>query len=149
MTGMRQKRKETRNDRRDFFKSIFDRAWMLSAGDNFVVTGEEKDDGAILPCMVSVSVLMVILGIVIKPSQIERYMRGEILALVLIVVLSVVWGLWFISTQVSILMRKNQELAMQTSLLNQDSENMLRQIDLLKAEIEVLKKRNETEENSR
>lgn len=95
------------------------------------------------------SVLMVILGIVIKPSQIERYMRGEILALVLIVVLSVVWGLWFISTQVSILMRKNQELAMQTSLLNQDSENMLRQIDLLKAEIEVLKKRNETEENSR
>lgn len=76
------------------------------------------------------SVLMVILGIVIKPSQIERYMRGEILALVLIVVLSVVWGLWFISTQVSILMRKNQELAMQTSLLNQDSENMLRQIDL-------------------
>ena len=95
------------------------------------------------------SVLMVILGIVIKPSQIERYMRGEILALVLIVVLGVVWGLWFISTQVSILMRKNQELAMQTSLLNQDSENMLKQIDLLKAEIEVLKKRNETEENSR
>ena len=95
------------------------------------------------------SVLMVILGIVIKPSQIERYMRGEILLLVLIVVLSVVWGLWFISTQVSILMRKNQELAMQTSLLNQDSENMLRQIDLLKAELEVLKKRNETEENSR
>lgn len=95
------------------------------------------------------SVLIVILGIVIKPSQIERYMRGEILALVLIVVLGVVWGLWFISTQVSILMRKNQELAMQTSLLNQDSENMLRQIDLLKAEIEVLKKRNETEENSR
>ena len=95
------------------------------------------------------SVLMVILGIVIKPSQIERYMRGEILALVLIVVLGVVWGLWFISTQVSILMRKNQELAMQTSLLNQDSENMLRQNDLLKAEIEVLKKRNETEENSR
>lgn len=95
------------------------------------------------------SVLMVILGIVIKPSQIERYMRGEILALVLIVVLGVVWGLWFISTQVSILMRKNQELAMQTSLLNQDSENMLRQIDLLKAEIEVLKKRNETEENNR
>lgn len=86
------------------------------------------------------SVLIVILGIVIKPSQIERYMRGEILALVLIVVLGVVWGLWFISTQVSILMRKNQELAMQTSLLNQDSENMLRQIDLLKAEIEVLKK---------
>ena len=95
------------------------------------------------------STLMVILGIVIKPSQIERYMRGEILLLVLIVVLSVVWGMWFISTQVSILMRKNQELAMQTSLLNQDSENMLRQIDLLKAEIEVLKKRNEAEENSR
>lgn len=95
------------------------------------------------------SVLMVILGIAIKPSQIERYMRGEILVLVLIVVLSVVWGMWFISTQVSILMRKNQELAMQTSLLNQDSENMLRQIDLLKAEIEVLKKRNEAEENSR
>lgn len=95
------------------------------------------------------SVLIVILGIMIKPSQIERYMRGETLILVLMVVLGVVWGLWFISTQVSILMRKNQEIAMQTSLLNQDSENMLKQIDLLKAEIEVLKKTSETEENPR
>ena len=81
------------------------------------------------------SVLIVILGIVIKPSQIERYMRGEILALVLIVVLGVVWGLWFISTQVSILMRKNQELAMQTSLLNRDSEMLIREVERLKGEL--------------
>ena len=46
----------------------------------------------------------------------------------------VLWGLWFISTQVSILKRKNQELAMQVSLLNNDCEKILRELEKLKRE---------------
>lgn len=45
--------------------------------------------------------------------------------------IGIVWILWFISTQLSILMRKNQELAMQISLLNQDSERMLKKLEEL------------------
>lgn len=95
------------------------------------------------------SVLMIILGILINPSQIERYVRGNVLVLLLLVVLGVIWGLWFVSTQVSILIRKNQELAMQTSLLNRDSEIMLKQIEVLEQEIEMLKKIHDTKENVR
>lgn len=45
--------------------------------------------------------------------------------------IGIVWILWFISTQLSILMRKNQELAMQISLLNQDGERMLKKLEEL------------------
>ena len=48
-----------------------------------------------------------------------------------LIMIGIVWILWFISTQLSILMRKNQELAMQISLLNQDSERMLKKLEEL------------------
>lgn len=95
------------------------------------------------------SVLLIILGILINPSQIERYVRGRVLAVFLLAVLGVVWGVWFISIQVSILIRKNQELAMQTSLLNYDNEEILKQLKVMQEELEILKKNMKTEENSR
>ena len=79
----------------------------------------------------SVSVLLVICGILIKPSELERYVSLRILILVFLITIGIVWILWFISTQLSILMRKNQELAMQISLLNQDSERMLKKLEEL------------------
>lgn len=74
------------------------------------------------------SCLMITAGILLQPYQLDRYVSKRILVLILLMVLGIVWGLWFISTQVSILMRKNQELAMQISLLNQDSERMLKEL---------------------
>ena len=56
--------------------------------------------------------------------------------------------MWFVSTQVSILLRKNQELAMQTSLLNQDSEYMLKEIKELRSRLEVAEAKLNTEEKS-
>lgn len=78
-----------------------------------------------------VSVLLVICGIMIEPSELERYVSLRILILIFFITIGVVWTLWFISTQLSILMRKNQELAMQISLLNQDSERMLKKLEEL------------------
>ncbi len=79
------------------------------------------------------SVLMVLIGILLKPSLIERFISVRGFVLIMIALFGVLWGLWFISTQVSILIRKNQELAIQISLLNQD-------IERLSAEIEDCKK---------
>ena len=56
--------------------------------------------------------------------------------LIFLITIGVVWTLWFISTQLSILMRKNQELAMQISLLNQDSERMLKKLEELEKRID-------------
>ena len=82
------------------------------------------------------SVLLVICGILIEPSELERYVSLRILILIFLITVGVVWTLWFISTQLSILMRKNQELAMQISLLNQDSERMLKKLEELEKRID-------------
>lgn len=83
-----------------------------------------------------VSVLLVICGILIEPSELERYVSLRILILIFLITIGVVWTLWFISTQLSILMRKNQELAIQISLLNQDSERMLKKLEELEKRID-------------
>lgn len=83
-----------------------------------------------------VSVLLVICGIMIEPSELERYVSLRILILIFLITIGVVWTLWFISTQLSILMRKNQELAIQISLLNQDSERMLKKLEELEKRID-------------
>ena len=90
-----------------------------------------------------VSVLIVICGILIEPSELERYVSLRILILIFLIMIGIVWILWFISTQLSILMRKNQELAMQISLLNQDSERMLKKLEELEKRFEVMIYKNE------
>lgn len=94
------------------------------------------------------AVLMIVAGILLNPSQIERYISLRGLVLVLIIILGVIWGMWFVSTQVSILLRKNQELAIQISLLNQDSEYMLKEIKNLKRRLENLESELNTEGES-
>ena len=76
-----------------------------------------------------VSVLLVICGILIEPSELERYISLRVLILILLITIGVGWILWFISTQLSILRRRNQEIAMQISLLNQDSERMMKKLE--------------------
>lgn len=78
-----------------------------------------------------VAVLIIICGILIDPSELDRYISLRVLVVILLITAGVVWTLWFISTQVSILRRKNQELAMQISLLNQDSEKILKRLEEL------------------
>ena len=80
------------------------------------------------------SALMILSGILLNPSQLDGYISTRGLILIIIIVSGILWGLWFISTQVSILKRKNQELAMQISLLNNDCEKILRELEKLKRE---------------
>ena len=78
------------------------------------------------------SSLMILSGILLNPSQLDSYISTRGLILIIIVVSGILWGLWFISTQVSVLKRRNQELAMQISLLNHDYEKMLRELEELR-----------------
>ena len=83
---------------------------------------------------VVLSALMILSGILLNPSQLDGYISTRGLILIIIIVSGILWGLWFISTQVSILKRRNQELAMQISLLNNDCEKILRELKKLKRE---------------
>ena len=80
------------------------------------------------------SALMILSGILLNPSQLDGYISIRGLILIIMIVLGILWGLWFISTQVSILKRRNQELAMQISLVNNDCEKILRELETLKRE---------------
>lgn len=80
------------------------------------------------------STLMILSGVLLNPSQLDRYISTRGLVLIIIVVSGILWGLWFISTQVSILKRRNQEMAMQISLLNNDCEKILKELEKLKKE---------------
>ena len=80
------------------------------------------------------SALMILSGILLNPSQLDGYISTRGLILIIMIVSGILWGLWFISTQVSILKRRNQELAMQVSLLNNDCEKILRELEKLKRE---------------
>lgn len=80
------------------------------------------------------SALMILSGILLNPSQLDGYISTRGLILIIMIVSGILWGLWFISTQVSILKRRNQELAMQISLVNNDCEKILRELEKLKRE---------------
>ena len=70
---------------------------------------------------VFLSALMILSGALLNPSQMKRYVSTRGLILTIIIVSG-------------ILKRKNQELAMQVSLLNNDCEKILRELEKLKRE---------------
>ena len=78
--------------------------------------------------------LMILSGVLLNPSQLDRYISTRGLILIIIVVSGILWGLWFISTQISLLKRWNQEMAMQISLLNNDCEKILKELEKMKKE---------------
>ena len=77
------------------------------------------------------AVLIGLAGILLQPSQIEHYISWRGMILGMIVLVGIIGSLWFLSMQVLSLMRKNQELAMQTSLLNQDYMTLIRRVEEL------------------
>lgn len=97
-------------------------------------------------CLVwaALSVLFVVCGFLLKPTNLEKHISlcGFIFALLIVIIL--VSGAWFISIQVSSLIRKNQELAMQTLLLNHDSEYLIFEIKNLKRQLSELKQEENT-----
>lgn len=95
------------------------------------------------------SVMIILLGILLQPSEIERYVSIRVLILILIMGSGVIWGLWFVSKQVSILKRRNQELAMQISLLNEENEQILKEIkNIIKTQKKMEGRGEDEEENN-
>lgn len=113
---------------------ICDRIRSVYGCEGNSVTCKEKDVRTILSCMGVLFALMILSGALLNPSQMKRYVSTRGLILTIIIVSGVLWGLWFISTQVSILKRKNQELAMQVSLLNNDYEKIIKELEKLEKE---------------
>ena len=72
----------------------------------------------------AISVLFILGGLLLAPLEWNRYVSVRGLILILLGGFVVIWGLYYLSIQLSYLIRKNQELAMQVSLLNQEHEKI-------------------------
>lgn len=78
-----------------------------------------------------VSVAIIIAGIILRPDHISEYISVTGLILVLIIFFSALYAAFFVSVRISELMRKNQELAIQVSLLNRENEEIQKKLDAL------------------
>jgi len=92
-----------------------------------------------------ISVIIILAGILLRPTEWNRYISGTGMLLVGLISFCVVFGTYFISARVSELMRKNMELAMQLSLMKQEEGEMEEQI----AELRELLVQRKGEEESR
>lgn len=92
-----------------------------------------------------IALIIILAGVVLRPDEWSNYISGMGMLLVVMVGFCVVYGAYFMSCRVSELMRRNLELAMQVSLLNQENEKLQLQINELKDSIEenILNKTNE------
>lgn len=81
-----------------------------------------------------ISVLIILAGILLRLAEWNKYISPTGMLLVLLLGFCLVYGAYFISARVSELMRKNQELAIQVSLLTQENEEIWKQLEKLSGE---------------
>ena len=83
-----------------------------------------------------VAVIFVLGGIFLRPYEINRYVSVMGLLLIVIVGICVIFGAFYITGKVSELARKNQELSMQVTLLNQEKRVIMEKLEELQKEKE-------------
>ncbi|MDE5587630.1 MAG: DUF2304 family protein [Acetatifactor sp.] len=83
-----------------------------------------------------ISVALILAGILLRPTMWNRYISITGMFLVLLLGFAVIYIAFFLSTRVSELMRKNQELAMQVSLLNWEKNELWKKVEELSRQME-------------
>ncbi|MCH5342944.1 MAG: DUF2304 domain-containing protein [Acetatifactor sp.] len=78
-----------------------------------------------------ISVILVMAGIFLRPAEWSYYISTMGMVLVILIGFCIIYVAYFMSAKVSELSRKNQELAMQVSLLNQENERILERLEQL------------------
>lgn len=84
-----------------------------------------------------VAIVMVLGGILLKPYGISSFLSVTSLVLILIVMFCVIFGAFYITNKVSELTRKNQELAIQVTLLNQENCMIMAKLEELEKEVKA------------
>lgn len=82
-----------------------------------------------------IGIIIILAGVLLRPAEWNRYISGTGLLLVLLIGFCVVYGAFFMSARVSELMRRNMELAMQVSLLNQENDEIKKKLEELSEKV--------------
>ncbi len=79
-------------------------------------------------CWSAFAVVLILLGVVPGLSDWSKVVPREAIPAFLLISLAVIFSFFYLSCAVSQLLRKNQELAMHVSLLNQENEIILQKL---------------------
>ncbi len=81
-----------------------------------------------------VAVIFVLGGVFLRPYEINRYVSVMGLLLIVIIGICVIFGAFYITGKVSEISRKNQELSIQITLLNQENRIIMEKLEELQKE---------------
>lgn len=79
-------------------------------------------------CWSAFAVLLILLGVVPGLSEWSKAIPIEAVPAFLLISLAIIFSFFYLSCAISQLLRKNQELAMHVSLLNQENEIILQKL---------------------
>lgn len=83
-------------------------------------------------CWGGFALILIFLGSLPGLSAWSRYIPSEAVPAFLLISFSIIFSVFYLSSAVSQLLRKNQELAMHVSLLNQENETLLEMMRKIK-----------------
>ncbi|MDO5154842.1 MAG: DUF2304 domain-containing protein [Eubacteriales bacterium] len=81
------------------------------------------------------AVILMIAGIFLRPTIINRFISKTGLVLLIMFALGSIFGIYFMSCKISELVRKNNEIAIQMSLMNAEKEELEKRIQQLEEKI--------------
>lgn len=77
------------------------------------------------------ALLLLLAGCLLHPTELDKYISATGMLLILFLIYSVLVSAYALSRALSVLIRKNRELAVQVSILNAETERMSREMDAL------------------
>lgn len=95
-----------------------------------------------------IALILMAAGVILRPTEWSSFISPMGLALVIMVGFCVVYVAYFMSTKVSELSRKNQELAIHVSLLSQENQRLADQLERLTEIVEEGRKSGADEKDS-
>ncbi len=85
-----------------------------------------------------VAVSLVIGGFLLEPNQLGSYISGTGMVLLTLIGFCALYVAYYLSRKVGELLRKNQEIAIQVSLMKHENEEMQKQLDELNEKIRMM-----------
>ena len=95
-----------------------------------------------------IALILVMAGFLLRPTEWIRYMSPMGLMLVVMIGFCVVYVAYFMSIKISELSRRNQELAIQVSLLRQDNQRIAEELEQMTMTVEQEQKCEDNEKDS-
>lgn len=78
-----------------------------------------------------ISLTLICAGIFLRPAGWSHYLSNMGMVMVLMIGFCIIYVLYFLSSKMAELSRKNQELAMQVSLLNLENQHIMERLEQL------------------